>query len=273
MKWIAVAAAAVSLSVPLAAPLAGAGAAVMPFAIAITTAYATSDPFPNRLDQAFAGEDTGYFLIANEGAAAFSGTIATVAVSAFAGDLSLRPSPVVLPSGAAVSIAIPFDASNVGGFNGPAYDFRPGVIIVLSGTLSLGGLSSSAVLAVADRDIHSGVFRTDPAGLVTDNFVLQGGDPWGFDTGDAFELSQAWGRYLFTDAPVELALDLPEAGAIWVLVLGWSLLAGIRTRRWARRCAVPGSWPGGAPIDGLSTAWLRMGLGFSISRGSHGTPA
>lgn len=50
-------------------------------------------------------------------------------------------------------------------------------------------------LAVADLDIHSGVFRTDPHGLVTDNFVLQGGDPFGFDNGDEFEISQAWGHF------------------------------------------------------------------------------
>ena len=60
-----------------------------------------------------------------------------------------------------------------------------------------GLLSQSASLLVADADIHSGTPRTDGFGLTSDSFVLQGGDPWGFDPGAAFAGSQANGTYVF----------------------------------------------------------------------------
>ena len=86
----------------------------------------------------------------------------------------------------------------MGGFNGPAYDYRPGVEITLNGTMSNGPLVEAVALLVTDANIHSGVARTDAFGLTSDSFVLQGGDPWGFQNDDAFALSQADGVDVFS---------------------------------------------------------------------------
>ena len=207
-----------------AAPIPHPGAAApVGYAIAVTTAYALTDPFPNRIDRAFTGEDTGYLQIANTGGSTFRGSVGTIAVSAFAGDLSFAVDGVTLAPGESISIAIPDDASNVGGFNGPAYQARPGVEIFLRGAMSLGAAHLAVDLLVADADIHSGVPRTDPAGLITDSFVLQGGDPWGFDTGDEFELTQARGTFVFQQA-------VTEPAGIALLAVPFGLLARRRGR-------------------------------------------
>jgi len=67
-----------------------------------------------------------------------------------------------------------------------------------SGTLDGSPVSGS----IYDGDIHSGVLRDvqappsllSGAALLSDSFVLQGGDPFGGDTGDTFEVSQAPGH-------------------------------------------------------------------------------
>ena len=173
-------------------------APIIDYAFTITTAYASGDPFANRLDHAFTSAGTGYFQIANTGDSTFTGVVGTIAVSVFAGDLSFTSDPIVLAPGNAVSVAIPNDARQVGGFNGPAYFFRSGVQITLNGTLSAGALSQTVSLLVADADIHSGVPRTDGFGLTSDSFVLQGGDPWGFDPGADFAIGQTNGVYTLT---------------------------------------------------------------------------
>lgn len=188
------------------------------YAISIATAYALSNPFPNRIDRAFAKPDTGYLRMSNTGDTTFIGSVGTTAVTAFAGDMSFSASGIVLAPGDSISIAIPDDASDVGGFNGPAFQARPGVKIWLHGVVSTGSESEPVDLTIADADIHSGVIRKDPLGLMTDSFVLQGGDPWGFDPGDAFELSQAQGNFVFQQAapePAGIALfALPIAAPI-----------------------------------------------------------
>ncbi len=193
------------------------------YAISIATAYASTNPFPNRVDAAFVEPDTGYVQIANTGDSTFVGSVGTVAVSVFAGDLSFATTGIVLAPGDSLSIAIPDDASDVGGFNGPAYFARPGVEIRVRGFVSLGGQTAPIDLLVADADIHSGVVRVAPSGLSTDSFVLQGGDPWGFDPGDAFELSQAQGHYTFAQAAPE-----PAGWIAWAVPL--VLLSACRRR-------------------------------------------
>lgn len=199
-------------------------AAPVGYALSITTAYALGDPFPNRIDNAFTEPDTGYLQIANTGNTTFIGSVGTDAVSAFAGDLSFSASGIVLAPGDSISIAIPFDASNVGGFNGPAYQARPGILIWMRGFVAAGALTEAISLAVADADIHSGMVRLDPLGLLTDSFVLQGGDPWGFDTGDAFEGSQAQGIFVFQQAA-------PEPAGLALFALPLAALIARRRRR------------------------------------------
>jgi hypothetical protein len=198
-------------------------AAAIGYSMTITTAFALSDPFVNRIDTAFVESETGYFRVANTGDTTFSGTIGTIAVSAFAGDLSFTSETLVLAPGASVSVAIPDNANDVGGFNGPAYEYRPGVEIALNGAMSSGPLTEAVSLLAADRDIHSGVPRTDGFGLTSDSFVLQGGDPWGFQNDDAFALSQADGLYVF-DQPVS------EPACASILAGGVILAAAVRRR-------------------------------------------
>ncbi len=204
-------------------PLASQSATAEPmgYAITITTAFATADPFGNRIDQAFTEPGTGYVNIQNSGAATFIGTIATSAVSAFAGDLSFSASGLVLSPGDSVSIAMPDNSAAVGGFNGPAYWLRPGIGITMDGTFD----GVPVLLSVNDGDIHSGVSRTDGFGLTSDSFVLQGGDPWGFDTGPAFALTQANGHFIFQGQVAE-----PSTAGLF----GLAALAFYHRRRAAR---------------------------------------
>jgi len=55
------------------------------------------------------------------------------------------------------------------------------------------GTGGSASGSIYDGDIHSSVFR-DANGTSSDSYVLQGGDPYGGDTGDGFEETQATGH-------------------------------------------------------------------------------
>ena len=198
-------------------------AAPVGYGISIATAYALSDPFPNRIDSAFIEPDTGYLQITNTGNTTFVGSVGTVAVSAFAGDLSFTATGIVLAPGYSISIAMPDDSSDVGGFNGPAFQSRPGIEIWLRGFVTDGSGTQAVNLSVADADIHSGAIRVAPSGLLTDSFVLQGGDPWGFDPGDAFELSQAQGKFVFQQAA-------PEPGDLLLLALPIGLLVSLRRR-------------------------------------------
>lgn len=94
-------------------------AAVIGYSITVTTAYASGDPFSNRIDNTFTEPQTGYFQIENTGEATYSGVIGTIAVSSFAGDLSFTSGSIILPPGASLSVAIPDNSDDVGGFNGP----------------------------------------------------------------------------------------------------------------------------------------------------------
>jgi hypothetical protein len=113
-------------------------AAPVGYSLTVTTAYAAGDPFPNRIDESFVEPMTGYFQAQNTGDTTFAGTIGTIAVSSFAGDLSFTSGSLSLTPGASVSVAIPDKSDDVGGFNGPFYEYRPGVEITLNGTMSDG---------------------------------------------------------------------------------------------------------------------------------------
>jgi hypothetical protein len=191
------------------------------YSITVTTAYSNGNPFANQIDSVFSEPDTGYIQIANTGESTFSGVIGTIAVSAFAGDLSFASNPMLLAPGATVSIAMPDDSAAVGGFNGPAYFYRPGVEIYLDGSVSNAAESGALNLLVADSDIHSGVSRTDSFGLTSDSFVLQSGDPWGFDTVNTFALSQADGVSVFSGT-------VPEPGSAQSLAVGVAALGAVR---------------------------------------------
>ena len=201
------------------------------YSFAITTTYASGDPFPARIDQNFIEPDTGFFQVENTGETTFTGLIGTIAISSFAGDLSWSSPTLALAPGESASVAIPDDSSAVGGFNGPYYFYRPGVEITLNGTVSDATGSETVDLLIADRDIHSGIPRTDPFGLTSDSFVLQGGDPWGFNNGDAYAVAQA-------DGVATLSQAVNEPAPAVLLTLPVACLASTRLLRGRRRAAI-----------------------------------
>lgn len=64
-----------------------------------------------------------------------------------------------------------------------------GALFQFTGT----GASAGVDGYIYDMDIHSGTFRS-ALGTMSDSYVLQGGDPYGGDTQDAFEVTQSPGH-------------------------------------------------------------------------------
>ncbi len=213
--------------------LAGAGRAnanPVGYQFDVTTNYAFSLPGGTFTDMGGPSPDTGYWTVTNNGASTFSGTIGQVAVSTFNGDNSYSHSLTLAP-GQTVSFAVNAESSNMGGYNGAFNSSpQPGVEIFLNGTVALGANSEGVSLSVHDADIHSGVPRTNPFGVTVDSYVLQGGDPFGRDTGDAFETTQASGHFRFFQGSGGAAA--PEPSSIVLLGLG---AVGMMGYRWRQR--------------------------------------
>lgn len=194
----------------------GVKAAPVPYTFDVTTFYQFGVPADLTFaDFGTASPDTSYWRITNNGASTFDGTIGQIAVSNFGGDFTYSH-VVALAPGASVTFAVNFEASNMGGYNGAFGVVQPGVEIFLTGTNTLGPDSEAVFLSVRDKDIHSGVFKTNPFGETLDNYVLQGGSAFGFDTGDDFEVNQAPGAFRFTNSPAAV----PEPSSLAILGLG-----------------------------------------------------
>jgi hypothetical protein len=149
--------------------------------------------------------DTSFVRITNNGTGTFMGTLGFHAVSCGSyGSVSgpFNPSyPVTLIPGGHVSVSFNFEGSNFGGYNGLCGQTatpQNGAQFLMSGVVTLGAQTQPVSFSIYDKDIHSGVFATNGYAVNLDNYILQGGDPYGRDTGDTFEVAQAQGLFSFT---------------------------------------------------------------------------
>lgn len=168
--------------------------------------------------------DTGFLSFTNSGPTTFTGTLGFTALSGCCGDMSDSAS-VTLAPGTTDYFAIGSESSNVGGF-GPN-----GIGIYATGMF--GGTPVN--LSVNDADVHSGVPRVNPCGETLDSFVLQGGSASGCDTGDGYEVSQAFGHFTFRGGAVG---GVPEPATWAMMLLGFGAV-GLAVRRARRRSGIP----------------------------------
>jgi hypothetical protein len=171
------------------------------------------------------GPDTGFIQITNAGSSTFTGTIGFNAVSGFGVDFSYAIA-VTLNPGDHVSISPNAESSNQGGYGGAFGTIQNGAQYEMKGTVSDGVNSMAVDLTIFDKDIHSGVFQTNPFGVTLDNYILQGGDPIGRDTGDGFEVNQAAGPFQFSNGSAA-----PEPASLALLAVTGCGLAGYGWRR------------------------------------------
>lgn len=163
--------------------------------------------------------DTGYVRFVNNGPNTFTGTFTLFGVAPSQTiDLSFTGT---LTPGASLSLVAGPESSNQGGFNKVSGAEDLGLLIGFAGTVTDGGASESVNFQAYDGAIHSGMPRMNPFGVTLDTHVLQGGDSFGRDTGDAYEESQATGVIEFQQVPAPGALTLLAIGGI----------AGVRRRR------------------------------------------
>jgi hypothetical protein len=140
--------------------------------------------------------DTGWVRVTNNGTSTFTGTIGFHAIACTGIDFSDSFS-VTLNPGDHYSFSFSHESSDFGGFNGLCNATQDGAEFFMDGTVSLGADTESVNLSIFDKDIHSNAPRTNPFGVTLDNYILQGGDPFGRDTGDDFEETQAPGPFQF----------------------------------------------------------------------------
>src|SRR5690348_7453693 len=215
--------------------------------------------------------DTGFVRITNNGASTFNGTIGFNAVSGGGANDSAAYA-VTLNPGDHSSFSFQCESSNQGGFNGPTMTTQNGAQLFMFGTVSVGASSESVNFAIYDKDIHSGSFRTNPFGVVLDNYILQGGDPLGRDTADAYETTQAPGPFQFVEVAPPAEQPITASGTTLAAVEGTVLSGSVATFTDPSTSATPSEYSasidwgdGSTPDAGVVTA--SSGL-FSVS-GTH----
>jgi hypothetical protein len=145
------------------------------------------------------GDETGFLTVTNNGASTFSGSIGL-----YDGSSPIAtPTITTLNPGDSVTLQAGPDSSDVGGFNLNGNNPSNGLQVLMTGTVTQNSVSEGVNLSVYDKDINSGVFQTNPFGLILDSYVLEGGDPYGRSTGHVYEVAQPQGHYSFIEsAPV-----------------------------------------------------------------------
>ena len=202
----------------LTASLLAASATASAYQLTITTHYTGGCGGGSATVGTCGSPDTGWLQVQNTGTSAFTGT---GTLSGVAPGQTINLSIVgTLGLGQSWVFNAGPESSNQGGFNKQAGGIPDnGLEFTLVGTADV-----AVNVDVFDKDIHSGVFRTNPFGINLDNYVLQGGDPFGRDTGDAFEETQAVGTLVVSSAAV------PVPGTLALLGLGLTGL-GLGRRR------------------------------------------
>ncbi len=195
----------------------------------ITTAFAASDPFPNQINNDVYPGGTGYLQIMNDGPGIYGGIVRIVALSGNDGDLTFTIPNVFLAPGASLSLGMPFESNAAGGFNSftgaatPSVPntFRPGIILYMEGSVA-GATGNGAIkIGMQDLDAVTGVTLTDPNGYQTFSFVLQGGDPFGLNNGDAWALNLTQGHVTLAG----IAVAEPPQGFYVPVIMAALLLA------------------------------------------------
>lgn len=161
------------------------------------------------------GPNTGYLTVTNDGASTFTGTIS---LDNDGGSFLHNAYTGVFTPGTSWTLASGPEGSNQGGF-GPL-----GLLFTMNGTVMNGANSEAVSLGIHDGDIHSGAPRLSADGLMSDSYVLQGGDPNGYDNGDGFETTQAPGHASFSEQAV------PEPAPMAVAALGLGTLVLLKRR-------------------------------------------
>lgn len=155
--------------------------------------------------------DTGFGIFSNIGSGSFTGHLTASGVAANGQVISLDSGVITLSPGDQFTIGMGPESSNTGGWNKTS-GADIGIILGIAGTVTLGSCTFAIDSTFSDADLHSGVFRTNPFGETLDNYVMQGGDPFGRDTGDGFETTQADGVANLTGT-----CGVPEPASVFLL--------------------------------------------------------
>jgi hypothetical protein len=183
--------------------------AAIAYTIQFETHYAFGAPSDGVAGQG-GSPDAGFLRFVNTGTTTFSGTFSLTGLAPTQ-NLNVTFNGTLAP-GAAFSLVAGPESSNQGGYNKVTSGPDLGILIAFSGSVSDSNGSEAVSLQAYDSEIHSGVVRTNPFGIQVDNYVLQGGDPFGRDTSDPFETTQATGIAIFS--------QVPAPGSLCVMALG-----------------------------------------------------